>query len=115
MADPVRTVDGYEKAAHPRIPAPLDIYQPERRNSVGVHLADGSVLREMADRMVKIRPGLPVLFMSGYTDDAIVQYGVLEPGGAYIAKPFTGDSLGQKVREIIGPRRVSRATSRIGE
>jgi CheY-like chemotaxis protein len=75
----------------------------------------GMTGREMADRMTKLRPGLPVLFMSGYTDDAIVQYGVLEPGVAYIAKPFTTDSLGQKVRETIGPRSVALATSRIGE
>ena len=45
VADPVRTVDGYDKTAHPRIPQPLDIYQPERRNSLGVHLANGTVLR----------------------------------------------------------------------
>ena len=62
----------------------------------------GMTGRELADRMVKLLPGLPVLFMSGYTDDAIVQYGVLDPGVAYIAKPFTADSLGQKVRETLG-------------
>jgi CheY-like chemotaxis protein len=40
----------------------------------------GMTGRDLADRMVKLLPGLPVLFMSGYTDDAIVQYGVLDPG-----------------------------------
>ena len=40
IADPVRTVDAFEKVAHPRIPQPLDIYQPERRNSLGVHLRE---------------------------------------------------------------------------
>ena len=39
VADPVRMVDSYAQAAHPRIPAPRDIYMPERRNSLGVHLA----------------------------------------------------------------------------
>ena len=42
------------KAAHPRIPLPVDVYAPERRNSLGVHLADGKVLREMADRMESV-------------------------------------------------------------
>jgi RHH-type transcriptional regulator, proline utilization regulon repressor / proline dehydrogenase / delta 1-pyrroline-5-carboxylate dehydrogenase len=51
IADPVRTVDGFDQVAHPRIPQPLDIYQPERRNSLGVHLANGAVCKTMADRM----------------------------------------------------------------
>jgi len=51
VADPVQTVDGYPQAAHPRIPLPVDVYQPERRNSLGLHLANGAVLRELADRM----------------------------------------------------------------
>jgi CheY-like chemotaxis protein len=72
----------------------------------------GMTGRDLADRMVTLLPGLPVLFMSGYTDDAIVQYGVLDPGVAYIAKPFTADSLGQKIRETLsaqvdGPERLS--------
>ena len=51
IADPVRTVDSFDKVAHPRIPQPLDIYQPERKNSLGVHLANGAVCKAMADRM----------------------------------------------------------------
>ncbi|MGB7740309.1 MAG: bifunctional proline dehydrogenase/L-glutamate gamma-semialdehyde dehydrogenase PutA [Steroidobacteraceae bacterium] len=51
IADPVRTVDGFDQVAHPRIPQPLDIYQPERKNSLGVHLANGAVCKAMADRM----------------------------------------------------------------
>jgi RHH-type proline utilization regulon transcriptional repressor/proline dehydrogenase/delta 1-pyrroline-5-carboxylate dehydrogenase len=54
VADPVRSVDAYEQVAHPRIPAPVDVYAPERRNSLGVHLANGSVLRDMADRMERV-------------------------------------------------------------
>jgi RHH-type proline utilization regulon transcriptional repressor/proline dehydrogenase/delta 1-pyrroline-5-carboxylate dehydrogenase len=51
VADPVRTVDGYESAVHPRIPQPVDIYMPERKNSLGLHLANGAVLAETARRM----------------------------------------------------------------
>ena len=60
VADPVHVVDGYDRAAHPRIPRPADIYGPSRRNSSGLHLADGSVLRELADRMQRVsrRPWL---------------------------------------------------------
>ncbi len=54
IADPVRTVDGFDQVAHPRIPQPLDIYQPERRNSLGVHLANGAVCKAMADRMERV-------------------------------------------------------------
>jgi RHH-type proline utilization regulon transcriptional repressor/proline dehydrogenase/delta 1-pyrroline-5-carboxylate dehydrogenase len=54
VADPVRTVDAFETAAHPRIPQPVDIYQPERRNSMGVHLANGAVLDAMAQRMEQV-------------------------------------------------------------
>ncbi len=49
-------------------------------------------------------PGLKVLYMSGYTDDAIVQHHVLEPDVALLQKPFTPDSLGAKVREVLDAR-----------
>ncbi len=48
-------------------------------------------------------PSLKVLFMSGYTDDAIVHHGVLEPGTHFLQKPFTPDGLSRKVREVLGP------------
>jgi hypothetical protein len=39
--------------------------------------------------------------MSGYTDDVIVQHGVLEPGLAFLQKPFTGDALARRIREVL--------------
>ncbi len=67
VADPVRTVDGYETTVHPRIPQPLDIYQPERRNSAGLHLANGFVLSDTAARMehVSRRPWVAAPLVGG--------------------------------------------------
>jgi signal transduction histidine kinase len=57
--------------------------------------------RELWDRLRVLRPDSRVLFMSGYTDDAIARHGVLEPGIAFLQKPFTPFSLAQKVREVL--------------
>jgi len=57
--------------------------------------------RELADRLTADRPELRVLFMSGYTDDAVVRHGMLEPGLAYLQKPFCPDVLAEKVREVL--------------
>ncbi len=48
-----------------------------------------------------LRPDLRVLFMSGYTDNAITHQGVLDAGVAYIQKPFTPISLAEKVRQVL--------------
>jgi PAS domain S-box-containing protein len=58
--------------------------------------------RQLADRLKEQRPGLKVLFVSGYTDDAIVRHGMLEPGIAFLQKPFTPQKLARKVREVLG-------------
>jgi len=52
-------------------------------------------------QLVELRPQLRVLCMSGYTDDSIVRHGVLQADLAYLQKPFTADSLGRKVREVL--------------
>ncbi|MBU1717409.1 MAG: PAS domain S-box protein, partial [Proteobacteria bacterium] len=57
---------------------------------------------ELAQRMGPLYPGMKVLFMSGYTDDAIAHHGVLDPGIAFLQKPFTPEGLAQKVREVLG-------------
>ena len=57
--------------------------------------------RELANRLIPFHPKVKVLFMSGYTDNAIVHHGVLDKGINYIQKPFTMDGLGRKVREVL--------------
>ncbi len=57
--------------------------------------------RELAARLEAVRPGLTVLYMSGYTDGAIVRHGVLEPGIAFLPKPIAPQSLLLKIRELL--------------
>jgi FixJ family two-component response regulator len=57
--------------------------------------------RTLADRVTAQRPEIRVLFMSGYTDDAIVHHGVLEEGMQFIEKPFTTEALARKVRQVL--------------
>jgi signal transduction histidine kinase len=57
--------------------------------------------RELADSLQKNRPGLKVLFMSGYNADAIATRGILEPGVAVVEKPFTTSDLLSKVHEVL--------------
>jgi two-component system cell cycle sensor histidine kinase/response regulator CckA len=57
--------------------------------------------RELVDKFARLRPKTKVLFMSGYTDDAIVRHGVLRKGTAYLQKPFSPDTLARKVRDVL--------------
>jgi signal transduction histidine kinase/CheY-like chemotaxis protein len=57
--------------------------------------------RELARQLEDLRPGVPVLFMSGYNADAIATRGVLEPGISVVEKPFTSVDLLSKVRELL--------------
>ena len=55
----------------------------------------------MTRRLVERRPALKVIYMSGYTDDAIVHHGVLDTGIAFLHKPFTFETLERKIREVL--------------
>ncbi len=57
--------------------------------------------RQLSQRLVLMRPGLRVLYMSGYTDDIIAHRGVLEPGTLLLSKPFTTVTLLRRVREAL--------------
>jgi DNA-binding NtrC family response regulator len=57
--------------------------------------------RELAEGLLKRRPHLKVLYMSGYTDSAIVNSGILQKEVAFLQKPFTPAALSEKVREVL--------------
>jgi PAS domain S-box-containing protein len=58
--------------------------------------------RQLAERLLAIRPDLKVLYMSGHTDDAVIRLGVQDSTIAFIQKPITPEPLARKVREILG-------------
>ena len=72
-----------------------------------IHLAlmdvvmPGGSGRTIGDWITQRRPETRLLYMSGYTDDAIVHHGVLEPGTHFVQKPFMPDELARKVREVL--------------
>ena len=57
--------------------------------------------RELADQLSGQRPGIRVLYMSGYPGDAVVQHGTLPAGSAFLQKPFSPDGLARKVRDVL--------------
>jgi CheY-like chemotaxis protein len=57
--------------------------------------------RSLFDRLVSRTQAPKVLYMSGYTDEAIVHHGVLNPNTPFLPKPFTSDTLARKVREVL--------------
>jgi PAS domain S-box-containing protein len=56
---------------------------------------------ELARQLTGLYPQLKVLYISGYTDNAVIRQGMLEPGAAFLQKPFTPTVLGSKVREVL--------------
>jgi two-component system, cell cycle sensor histidine kinase and response regulator CckA len=57
--------------------------------------------RELAETLLARRPETKVLYMSGYTDDAVVSRGAIGPGTAFLQKPFGADRLAQRIRELL--------------
>jgi len=82
------------------------------RHSEPIHMLITDVVmpgmsgRELSARLCATHPTTKVLYLSGYTEDAIVHEGVLEPGTAFLQKPFTLQMLSKKVREVLGNTQV---------
>jgi DNA-binding response OmpR family regulator len=55
----------------------------------------------LAEKLLALRPALRVLFMSGYTDDAVFRHELLEAGGAFLQKPFVPEALARRVRQVL--------------
>jgi CheY-like chemotaxis protein len=77
----------------------------DRNPSIDVVLTDvvlpGAGGAELTRRLAERRPALKVVYMSGYTEETIVHQGDLSPGIAFLHKPFTSETLGRKVREVL--------------
>jgi CheY-like chemotaxis protein len=73
----------------------------------GIHMLMTDVVmpqmggRQLAEELTNIRPHLKVLYMSGYTDDAIVRHGLLDASLNFIQKPFDAATVARKVREVL--------------
>jgi CheY-like chemotaxis protein len=77
----------------------------EQHPSIDVLLTDvvmpGISGAELTKQLIGRRPALKAIYMSGYTEDAIAQHGVINPGIAFLHKPFTSETLGRKIREVM--------------
>lgn len=71
--------------------------------------------RELAKKLSEIRPGISVLYLSGYTEDAVVTRGTAGPAVAFLQKPFTLQNLAKKVREVLraksAPKSIAKSAS----
>ncbi|HWO88884.1 MAG TPA: response regulator [Gemmatimonadales bacterium] len=81
----------------------------DRTNKVDLLLTDvilpGMSGRAVAQQLLQLQPGAAVLYMSGYTDEAISRQGMLEPGVELLQKPFTPAELAKRVRKVLDARR----------
>jgi two-component system cell cycle sensor histidine kinase/response regulator CckA len=95
---------GYTVLEAPNGAEALDLAR-QRHGAVHLLLTDvvmpGLSGRALVAKLSRICPGLKILFMSGYTDDAIVHRGVLESGMAFLQKPFGPLALARKVRSVL--------------
>jgi PAS domain S-box-containing protein len=98
-----------EKAGYTVLEAPngRTALEIARKRSSRIHLLLTDVVmpemsgRKLSEEFSSLRKESRVLFMSGYTDDAIVRHGVMSAGVDYLQKPFSGDALLRKVREVL--------------
>jgi signal transduction histidine kinase/ActR/RegA family two-component response regulator len=78
----------------------------EDKDSISLVLTDvmmpGMKGQELGERLTKLHRGVRLLYMSAYTEDAILNDGILRPGTAFIEKPFSPEELARKVREVLG-------------
>jgi len=92
VIEAINGADALQQAADHHGPIPLlitDVLMPEMSG------------RTLAERLHAARPGVRVLFMSGYTDDAALRRAIVESGAPYLQKPFSVEGLLRKVRDVL--------------
>ncbi len=104
LASSILQMNGYKVFEAERGSEAIEICERER-GTINMMVTDVVMPRmsgpQLADHLAEVRPDMKVLYMSGYTDSAIINHGVLESGTAFLQKPFTPASLLNKVREIL--------------
>jgi PAS domain S-box-containing protein len=81
--------------------------QIAQRETEAIHLVVSDLVmpvmggRELGERLAKLRPGVRMLYISGYTDDDVIRRGLLVPGSPFLQKPFEAAALARKVREVL--------------
>ncbi len=85
-AEAIRIAEGHEGAIHMLV---TDVVMPQMGG------------KQLADTLVPLRPAMKVLYLSGYTENTVVDHGVLVPGFEFLGKPFTHESLAKKIREVL--------------
>jgi PAS domain S-box-containing protein len=107
MARMILELHGYRVLEAEHADAALQIFQ-EHKDEIDLMLTDvimpGMSGRVLAERLAELSPELPVIYMSGYTDDAIVRHGLLSDELDFIQKPFSPDGLAQKIRTVLDAR-----------
>ena len=103
----ILTRSGYRVLAADGAKEALQLAEAANGSTIHLLLSDlvmpGTSGRELAVQVQALRPDISVLYMSGYTDDAVIRRGVLEAGMAFIQKPFGADDLVRRVREVLDP------------
>ena len=105
LAEGVLKAQGYKVLTAPNGQDALRVADEHQGERIALVLTDVIMPRmggkAMAELLKMTNPDIEVLFTSGYSDDAITRYGVLEPGVEFLAKPYTPDTLARKVRELL--------------
>jgi CheY-like chemotaxis protein len=95
--------DGYKVLVAADAQAALRLFEEHER--IDVLLTDimmpGTSGPQLTTQLIGRRPELKVVYMSGYTEEAIVEHGVLNAGIAFLHKPFTSATLAGKIREVL--------------